>query len=125
VCVPQLGRVAFLVQGMPGFLKKLVFVLETVCGVVDRHNSSYVRPAVLTELQNRRPGRAVLKTVMLLASRSMKTPPSSASPKPLLSDVEGVKSALSSARDGVGVGGGTSGVTLNAAAARCVWVLCI
>ncbi len=113
-----MGRVAFLVQGMPGFLKKLVFVLETVCGVVDRGNSSYVRPAVLMELQNRRPGRAVLKTVMLLASRAIKPPPASSSPKPLLSDVEGVKSALTSARDGVGVGGGASGVTVSAAAAR-------
>jgi hypothetical protein len=96
---PQLGRVAFLVQGMPGFLKKLIFVLETVCGVVDRTNTSYVAPAVLSELHHRRPGRAVLKTVMMLACRAtVKTPPSS-SPKPLLSDPDAVRSALTSARD--------------------------
>ena len=94
----QLGRIAFLITSVPGFLKKLLFVLQSVCGIVDRGNVSYVAPTALSELQNRRPGRAVLNIVLSLAARAMKPVPDS-SPKPQLSDPAAVRSALSSSRD--------------------------
>jgi hypothetical protein len=65
----QIGRVAFLIQGYRGFLKKLLFTLETISGLVEKNSEQYVAPAVVQQLKQRRPGRAALATVLALALR--------------------------------------------------------
>ena len=64
----QLGRIAHHIRSIPGFVKRLLFVLEAVAGLVSKSSANYVPPTVVTELMQRSSARTLLKTVLSLTS---------------------------------------------------------
>jgi hypothetical protein len=68
VCT-QIGRVAYFVRTIPGFVKRLLFVLEAVAGIVQKESANYVPTEVVTSITDRKPGRTALKAVLSFASK--------------------------------------------------------